>query len=142
MIADSLATLKAEGREAFFDLEHFFDGYKDDPAYAVARPAQPRTRPAPTAWSSATPTGARFPRRWPGSWASCPVAELGPIGVHFHDDTGNAVANALAALERGAVARAGHDQRLGGTLREPEPLHPDPHPLPEDGRQAPASART
>ncbi len=30
------------------------------------------------------------------------LAELGPIGVHFHDDTGNAVANALTALERGA----------------------------------------
>ena len=34
MIADSLATLKREGREVFYDLEHFFDGYKDDPAYA------------------------------------------------------------------------------------------------------------
>ncbi len=35
MISDSLATLKAAGREVFYDLEHFFDGYKDDPAYAL-----------------------------------------------------------------------------------------------------------
>jgi 2-isopropylmalate synthase len=32
-----------------------------------------------------------------------PMGELGPVGVHFHDDTGNAVANALAALDRGAM---------------------------------------
>ena len=34
MIADTLSTLKREGREVFYDLEHFFDGWKDDPSYA------------------------------------------------------------------------------------------------------------
>ena len=45
------------------------------------------------------------------------------------------IANALEALDRGAVARPGNDQRLGRAVREPEPLHAGPHPLPEARRR-------
>ena len=103
MIEDSLSTLKAEGREVFYDLEHFFDGYKDDPAYAVAalRTAHARGRRLPGAMRHQR---RHAPLRGGAHHAgAAPSASWGPSGVHFHDDTGNAVANALAALELGAT---------------------------------------
>ena len=47
MIADSVALRRQHGREVIYDAEHFFDGYKANPDYALARLAAPRRRPAP-----------------------------------------------------------------------------------------------
>jgi 2-isopropylmalate synthase len=102
MIADSIETLKREGREAFFDLEHFFDGYKDDPAYAV-QVLRTAHRAGADCLVLCDTNGGTLPSEVARIIESLPLAELGPIGVHFHDDTGNAVANSLAALDRGAV---------------------------------------
>jgi 2-isopropylmalate synthase len=46
MIAESVAFLVAQGKRVIYDAEHFFDGYADDPAYAL-RACAPRPRPAP-----------------------------------------------------------------------------------------------
>ena len=62
-----------------------------------------RTRRAPTAWCCATRTAAPCPREVARIFEELPLGELGPVGVHFHDDTGNAVANSLVALDRGAM---------------------------------------
>ncbi|HVO38754.1 MAG TPA: citramalate synthase [Spirochaetia bacterium] len=102
MIADSLAALKKEGRETFFDLEHFFDGYKDDPAYALRVLKAGRDAGADCLVLCDT-NGGTLPAEVARIMEELPLDTLGPIGVHFHDDTGNAVANALAAVERGAV---------------------------------------
>jgi len=102
MIADSLATLKAAGREVFFDLEHFFDGYKDDPAYALRILRAGHDAGADCLVLCDT-NGGTLPAEVARILDALPLGELGPIGVHFHDDTGNAVANAQTALERGAV---------------------------------------
>jgi 2-isopropylmalate synthase len=102
MISDSLSTLKAEGREVFYDLEHFFDGYKDDPAYAVSTLRAAHEAGADCLVLCDT-NGGTLPSEVARIMGELPVAELGPVGVHFHDDTGNAIANALAALERGAT---------------------------------------
>ncbi len=102
MIFDSIAFLAKEGREVLFDLEHFFDGYKDDPEYAL------------NVLAGATEAGARVlvlcdtnGGTLPGEGASIlqaiPQQKLAPLGVHFHNDCGVAVANTLAALENGAV---------------------------------------
>ena len=69
MIADSIAMLKKAGREVFFDLEHFFDGYKDDPGYALAVLQAGHARPGPTAWCSCDTNGGTLPSR--GQRASC-----------------------------------------------------------------------
>ena len=130
MIADSLSTLKKEGREVFFDLEHFFDGYKDDPAYALRVLRAGRAAGADCLVLCDT-NGGTLPSEVARILDELPMAELGPIGVHFHDDTGNAVANALVAVEKGCHPRPGNHQRLGGAMREPQPLHPDPHPVPQ-----------
>ena len=58
MIGDSVAHLRADGREVIYDAEHFFDGYKADAAYALAtlRAADRRRRDA--RWCCATRTAA------------------------------------------------------------------------------------
>ena len=102
MIEDSLSTLKAEGREVFYDLEHFFDGYKDDPAYALATLRAARAAGADCLVLCDT-NGGTLPSEVGRILQELPLAELGPVGVHFHDDTGTAVANALVALDHGAM---------------------------------------
>jgi len=102
MISDSLSTLKKEGRQVFFDLEHFFDGYKDDPAYALRVLKAGRDAGADCLVLCDT-NGGTLPSEVARIMEELPLSELGPIGVHFHDDTGNAVANALVAVDRGSV---------------------------------------
>ncbi len=101
MIEDSISVLKKEGREVFYDLEHFFDGYKDDPAYALQVLAAAHGAGADCLVLCDT-NGGTLPAEVARIIGALPLDTLGPIGVHFHDDTGNAVANTLAALERGA----------------------------------------
>jgi 2-isopropylmalate synthase len=102
MIADSLSTLKAAGREVFFDLEHFFDGYKDDPVYAL-RVLRAAHDAGADCLILCDTNGGTLPAEVASIMDALPVGDLGAVGVHFHDDTGTAVANALAALERGAM---------------------------------------
>jgi len=102
MIGDSVAHLQSRKAEVIFDAEHFFDGYKSDPAYAVA------------CLKAAHDTGAR----WivlcdtnggvlPGEVAEIVAAVARDIpgdhlGIHCHNDTDNAAANSLAAIDAGA----------------------------------------
>jgi len=102
MIADSLGTLKKAGREVFFDLEHFFDGYKDDAAYAVKVLVTARDAGADCLVLCDT-NGGTLPMEVARILAELPLGRLGPLGVHFHDDTGNATANCLSAIGAGAA---------------------------------------
>jgi 2-isopropylmalate synthase len=61
MIADSVAFLKANGREVIYDAEHFFDGFKDAPDYALETLAAAFTAGADFWSSCATPTAAPAP---------------------------------------------------------------------------------
>ncbi len=101
MIQDSIGTLKRAGREVIFDLEHFFDGYKDDPAYALAVLRTGHEAGADCLVLCDT-NGGTLPSEVSRIYRALPLDNLGPIGGHFHDDTGNGVANSLAALEAGA----------------------------------------
>ena len=109
-IGSSVAHLVARGREALFDAEHFFDGYRADPDYALA------------CLRAALQAGARWVVLCDTNGGTLP-AEVGRVvaeviaagipgerlGIHCHDDTGNAVANSLAAVEAGA-------RQIQGTL--------------------------
>lgn len=108
-VRDSVAAATAKGREVMLDCEHFFDGYKANPAYAldVARAAHE----AGARWVVLCDTnGGTLPQE-----VSAIVAEVARhipgerLGIHAHDDTGNAVANSLAAVEAGA-------RQIQGTL--------------------------
>jgi 2-isopropylmalate synthase len=102
MIADSIATLRRADREVIFDLEHFFDGYKDDPAYAL-RVLRAGSDAGAACLVLCDTNGGTLPSEVAHIISGLPAADLAPLGVHFHDDTGNAVANSLTALDCGAV---------------------------------------
>src|SRR5213082_4191765 len=102
MIAESVAHFKALGKEVIYDAEHFFDGYRLDPAYAVAT------------LSAAARAGAHCIVLCDTNGGELPEvveqrvrdvqAQLGtPLGVHPHNDSALAVANALAAVRAGCV---------------------------------------
>ena len=48
MIGESVAFLVGEGKRVVYDAEHFFDGWRDDPAYALAACRRPPARAPPT----------------------------------------------------------------------------------------------
>jgi 2-isopropylmalate synthase len=102
MISDSVRFLKAGGAEVFYDAEHFFDGYKDNPAYALQTLLAAQNAGAEYIVLCDTNGGA-LP-----SEISRVIHELksklrSPIGIHCHNDAGLAVANSLAAVDAGAV---------------------------------------
>ncbi|MFT6605271.1 MAG: 2-isopropylmalate synthase [Halocynthiibacter sp.] len=109
-INSSFKHVVAQGREALFDAEHFFDGYKANPDYALK------------CLHAAFDAGARWIVLCDTNGGSLPdeihtithaVIESGipgdHLGIHTHDDTGNAVANSLAAVNAGA-------RQIQGTL--------------------------
>ena len=109
MIADSIAHLARSKDEAMFDAEHFFDGYKANPGFALA--CVRAAHEAGARWVVLCDTnGGTLPheierivgevaRHIPGS----------ALGIHCHNDTENAVANSLAAVRAGA-------RQIQGTL--------------------------
>ncbi|HVP85028.1 MAG TPA: citramalate synthase [Rhizomicrobium sp.] len=108
-IAQSIAAVKAKGREPMLDAEHFFDGYKANPQYALdcVRAAQD----AGAQWLVLCDTnGGTMPedvyRIVSEVKAKLPNANL---GIHAHNDTEQAVAVTLAAIRAGA-------RQLQGTL--------------------------
>lgn len=102
MIHDSLAFLKSEGREVLFDLEHFFDGYKDDAAYAL-RVLETATDAGADCLVLCDTNGGTLPHEVQRIIDELPKDRLAPLGGHFHNDCGVAVANSMTALECGAV---------------------------------------
>ncbi len=102
MIRDTVAFLRANGREVIFDAEHFFDGYKHNREYALQTILAAREAGACRVVLCDT-NGAGFP--WEiGAVTKEAVGLLGvPVGIHPHNDVGCGVASALAAVEAGAV---------------------------------------
>ncbi|WP_372572865.1 citramalate synthase [Ruegeria jejuensis] len=106
----SIAHIVTQGREALFDAEHFFDGYRDNPDYALA------------VCHAALEAGARWIVLCDTNGGALP-SEIGRIvgeviasgipgerlGIHTHNDTEQAVAGSLAAVEAGA-------RQIQGTL--------------------------
>lgn len=102
IIKGSVAYLKEHGKEVIYDAEHFFDGYKDDPAYAIQTLLAAQSAGADVLVLCDTNGGTLT------NEISQIVSEVSrqtsiPIGIHSHNDSELAVANALAAIESGAV---------------------------------------
>ncbi|MDE1159193.1 MAG: citramalate synthase [Neorhizobium sp.] len=101
-IHDSVTAATAAGREALVDCEHFFDGYKANPDYALA--CAKTAHAAGARWIVLCDTnGGTQPHEV--REIVCAVIASGipgsALGIHAHDDTGQAVANSLAAIEAG-----------------------------------------
>lgn len=104
MIGDSVAHLRAAGREVIYDAEHFFDGYKADAAYALATLRAAIDAGASTVVLCDTNGGCLTDEV--AAMTRDVVARIGSgpsIGVHVHDDAGLAVATSLAAVQAGAT---------------------------------------
>jgi 2-isopropylmalate synthase len=102
MISDSVSFLKKEGREVIFDLEHFFDGYLEDPGYAL-KVLQTGTEAGADCLVLCDTNGGTLPAEVSRIMGELPRGKLAPLGVHFHNDSGTAIASSLAAIECGAV---------------------------------------
>src|SRR5437763_8300271 len=119
MISDSIAFLVGQGKRVIYDAEHFFDGFADDPAYAVDCLRAAAGAGAKTVTCCDT-NGGTLPDRVSAAMAHV-VAELAPtgvrIGIHTHDDAGCGVANALVAVRAGAThvqgTMNGYGERCG-----------------------------
>jgi 2-isopropylmalate synthase len=113
MISESIAHIVNKGKEAMFDAEHFFDGYKENKEFALK------------CITSAYKAGARWIVLCDTNGGSLPseisrivseVAKIIPgknLGIHCHNDTGNAVANSICAVEAGVRQVQGTINGLG-----------------------------
>ena len=102
MIGDTIRYLKDHGKKVIYDAEHSFDGYADEPEYALAT------------WQAAEKAGAdcivlcdtnggRLPREIAATTAFAKSKLNCAVGIHTHNDCGFGVANAIAAVEAGAT---------------------------------------
>lgn len=102
LITDSVAYLKEHEKEVIYDAEHFFDGYKNDPVYAIKTLKAAETAGADVLVLCDT-NGGTLTHEVQRIVAEVQSKVTAPIGVHTHNDCELAVANALAAVEAGAV---------------------------------------
>jgi 2-isopropylmalate synthase len=113
-IRESVAHVVAQGREAIFDAEHFFDGWKANPGYALD--CLKAARDAGARWIVLCDTnGGTLPAEV-GEITRAVIAAGIPgerLGIHTHNDTENAVANTLAAVDAGARQVQGTLNGLG-----------------------------
>jgi 2-isopropylmalate synthase len=104
MVGESVQFLRAEGQRVFFDAEHFFDGYKANPEFALRVLEQAATNGAEVVVLCDT-NGGSLPHEVQRIVGEV-VAYFGPdqqIGIHTQNDTGCAVANSVAAVVAGAT---------------------------------------
>ena len=101
MISDTVSHLRSEGMRVFIDCEHFFDGYRRNPAYS--REVLRTIAEAGAELAVLCDTNGGMLPQWITEIVG-EVAELGlPLGIHCHNDTGCAVANSMAAVDAGAM---------------------------------------
>ena len=113
-VAKSVAYMVAQGREALFDAEHFFDGYKANPAYALE--VVTAAYKAGARWVVLCDTnGGALPREVYEITKAVIAAGIpgDRLGIHTHNDTEHAVANSLAAVDAGARQVQGTLNGLG-----------------------------
>jgi 2-isopropylmalate synthase len=102
MAFDSVDFLRRQGLRVFFDAEHFFDGYKADPEFALAVIHAAEEGGAETLVLCDT-NGGTLPHEVERILTEVSPQVSAQIGVHFHNDGGCAVANSLTAVRLGAT---------------------------------------
>ena len=102
IIEQSIAYLKSKGRQVIYDAEHFFDGYKEDLAYALETLKAAQRGGAITLVLCDT-NGGSMPWEITETVRAIKVAIGSQLGIHTHNDSENAVANSLSALREGCI---------------------------------------
>jgi 2-isopropylmalate synthase len=103
MIEESLAFLRSQGKRVIYDAEHFFDGYRQDPEYAL-RCLRAAVDGGAENVTLCDTNGSSLPAQIADATEHV-VRALGAevkVGIHTHDDAGCGVANSIVAVERGA----------------------------------------
>ena len=112
MIADSVAYCRAAGRDVFYDAEHFFDGFRQNPEYALQT-----LRAAQDAGASVVilcdTNGGTLPDEVAAAVEQVRRALRAELGIHCHNDSDVATANTLAAVARGATQVQGTINGIG-----------------------------
>jgi len=112
MIYDSLRYLKKKGRNVLYDAEHFFDGYKNNPEFALKTILTAQEAGAECIILCETNGGA-LPKEVSEIILEIKDKVEVPLGIHCHNDLGLAVANSIAAIEAGCVHVQGTFNGIG-----------------------------
>lgn len=102
MIADTISFLKSRGLEVIYDAEHFFDGYLNNPAYALETLRAAVQSGADTLVLCDT-NGGTMPLEVQRIILEVRKEFSVPLGIHAHNDCGMAIANSIIALQSGAT---------------------------------------
>ncbi|MFC1992202.1 citramalate synthase [Chloroflexota bacterium] len=102
MVADSIGYLKSKGITVFFDAEHFFDGFKSNPSYAL-QVAEAATEAGVDCLVLCDTNGGTVPDEITAAVAVVRKQTKVSLGIHAHNDGELAVANTLAAVRAGAT---------------------------------------
>jgi 2-isopropylmalate synthase len=113
LIGDSVAYLRARGKRVIYDAEHFFDGYREDPEYAL-RCLDAAVKSGAENVTLCDTNGSSLPGQVAEATRRA-VAEWGPdlVGIHTHNDAECGVANSIAAVEEGASLLQGTMNGVG-----------------------------
>ena len=112
LIYRSVAFLKGEGREVFFDAEHFFDGYRDNPEFAL-KMLRSAVEGGASRLVLCDTNGGSLPHQVTETVAHVLEVTGVPIGIHSHNDGDLAVANSIAAVMAGATHIQGTINGIG-----------------------------
>lgn len=112
LIGDSIEYLRAHGRRVFYDAEHFFDGYKTDPDYALLT-VRKATEAGAERIILCDTNGGSMPWEIRAIFESVKRDCTVPLGIHAHNDAEMAVANSLVAVEAGAIQVQGTINGIG-----------------------------
>ncbi|MFQ6011860.1 MAG: citramalate synthase, partial [Nitrososphaerales archaeon] len=112
MIEDTVSYLKANGLNVIYDAEHFFDGYKENPKYALST-LKAAEKGGASILILCDTNGGSLPLEVGNSVRAAKKAIKIPFGIHTHNDGGCAVANTLVAIEEGGSQFQGTVNGLG-----------------------------
>ena len=118
MIYDTIAYLKEQGKYVVFDAEHFFDGYKENPDYAM-KTLDAANQAGADCLCLCDTNGGTFPHEIFDITKKVVDRFAVTVGVHCHNDCGMAVANSVMAVRAGAEhvqgVMTGFGERCGNT---------------------------
>ena len=143
MVADSVRYLREHDLRVFLDAEHFFDGYRGNPDFALSVLAAAEEAGAEALVLCDT-NGGSLPDDIGYAVSGVAARTDAQLGIHCHNDTGCAVANSLVAVQAGRHPGAGLHQRLRRAGRQHRPVGGHPQPVaqaahPHHPRRAPGA---
>jgi 2-isopropylmalate synthase len=112
MITDSIEYLKSKGMDVFWDVEHFFDGFKHNPEYSL-KLLEAASKAGADALVLCDTNGGALPDEVTKAVKAALKVTKVPLGVHCHNDDGMAVANTLVAVNAGVTQVQGTINGLG-----------------------------